>query len=358
MKKNSPAAESWSKRSEASYADVRHNIGGYNVQEFRDESATLFSKAMAQTRMAVILADAHLPDMPIVFANKAFSELTGYSPEEILGRNCRFLQGPQTDPAAVARMRTALQDEDVIVLEILNYRKSGESFWNALHLGPLYDEQGNLQYYFGSQWDVSNVHAARENEEHAKILARELSHRVKNMFSIVSSVVSMTAERHDAHAVAEDINDRIFALGRAYEITLKESSRQEVRLQPLVESVLEPYSSAQEHSLEIGGPNLKIPVTQSATIGLILHELATNAVKYGAFRTNRGTISVDWSVTEEDDERILELTWREQASTPDTPPDHDGSGTGIIQSILDASDGEITREWQAGGLRASIRLPL
>ncbi|WP_211322870.1 PAS domain-containing protein [Palleronia aestuarii] len=324
---------------------------------FRNETATLFSKAMAQTRMAVILADPHLEDCPIVFANTSFIELTGYPADEVLGRNCRFLQGPKTDPGTVAKMRDALQSEDVVVVEVLNYRKNGEPFWNALHLGPIYDEDGILQYYFGSQWNVSDIHTARENEEHAKVMARELSHRVKNMFSIVSAVVSMTADRHDVPHVADDINDRIFALGRAYEITLQHSSHQMVDLEPLVRSVLGAYSTSTDQRIELTGAKTSVQVSQSATIGLVLHELATNAVKYGAFSSPRGVIVFEWTVSE-GDEPVLEMHWTEHTESPVAAPIRVGTGSGIIQSVLEASDGAIERTWHASGLKAVIRLPL
>lgn len=160
--------------------------------QFSGASGVLFEQAMAQTRMAICLSDPNAEDSPIVFANRAFIELTGYDEQEIVGRNCRFLQGPETDPAAVRRIRTALESESVIVVELVNYRKNGEKFWNALHLGPIYNENNELLYYFGSQWDVSDVHAARAEEANAKAMSRELSHRMKNMFSVIASIVSIT----------------------------------------------------------------------------------------------------------------------------------------------------------------------
>ena len=325
---------------------------------FRDSSALLFSKAMAQTRMAVILADAHQDDMPIVFANRAFLKLTGYQKEEVLGQNCRFLQGPGTDPYTVEKMREALANEAVVVIEVLNYRKNGDAFWNALHLGPIYGEDGTLQYFFGSQWDVNDIHTARENEEHAKVLARELSHRVKNMFSIITAVVSMTAERHDADAVADDINERIFALGRTYEITLRNSSEKAVDLQALVRSVIEGYATRPKEMVKVVGKNCAIPVSQSASIGLVLHELSTNAVKYGAFSSPDGKVAVECSLEEDDNGSVLKICWSEDCKTPITRPEHTGSGTSIIETILDASEGEIERDWRPDGLRAVIRLPM
>src|SRR5690349_15160652 len=115
-------------------------MGPGDLQKFAGSTGLLFEQAMAQTRMAVCLSDPNMPDDPIVFCNEAFERLTGYSAEEVIGRNCRFLQGPDTDPHEVARLRDALREEKVAVVELVNYRKDGTRFWNALHLGPIYGE--------------------------------------------------------------------------------------------------------------------------------------------------------------------------------------------------------------------------
>ena len=155
-------------------ARPRHDMRDVGDEDrFSDTSGVLFEQAMAQTRMAVCLSDPNQPDLPIVFANRAFRRLTGYDEDEILGRNCRFLQGPKTDRNAVARVREAIANEDVLVVELLNYRKDGTPFWNALHLGPIYDSQGKLIYFFGSQWDVSDVRAARAEDHHQRLHANK-----------------------------------------------------------------------------------------------------------------------------------------------------------------------------------------
>ncbi|WP_281827621.1 PAS domain-containing protein [Jannaschia rubra] len=104
------------------------------------ETATLFRQALKQTRMAVTIADPHRPDSPIVYANHPFTELTGFPLEEIVGRNCRFLQGPKTDPTAVEEIRNAVGAREVRVVELLNYRRDDSTFWNSLYVGPIYDD--------------------------------------------------------------------------------------------------------------------------------------------------------------------------------------------------------------------------
>jgi PAS domain S-box-containing protein len=114
-----------------------------------------FAAAVRATRMPMIVTDPRQSDNPVVFANDSFCRLTGYAREEIIGRNCRFLQGPGTDPAVVARIRSAVADRQPIEADILNYRKSGEKFWNRLLLAPVRDAGGAVAYFFASQVDVT-----------------------------------------------------------------------------------------------------------------------------------------------------------------------------------------------------------
>lgn len=114
-----------------------------------------FVAAVRATRMPMIITDPRQVDNPVVFANDAFCRLSGYTREEILGRNCRFLQGPDTDPVSIARVREAVAAMQSIEIDLRNYRKNGERFWNRLFLAPVRDAAGNLAYFFASQVDVT-----------------------------------------------------------------------------------------------------------------------------------------------------------------------------------------------------------
>lgn len=104
-----------------------------------------------------VISDPRLPDNPIIFASDSFLELTEYSREEILGRNCRFLQGPETDQATVQKIRDAIKDQREITVQLINYTKSGKKFWNLFHLQPMRDQKGELQYFIGVQLDGSDL---------------------------------------------------------------------------------------------------------------------------------------------------------------------------------------------------------
>ena len=103
-----------------------------------------------------VITDPRLPDNPIIFASDSFLELTEYTREEILGRNCRFLQGPETDMATVSKIRDAIREQREITVQLINYTKSGKKFWNLFHLQPMRDQKGELQYFIGVQLDGSD----------------------------------------------------------------------------------------------------------------------------------------------------------------------------------------------------------
>ncbi|MEM6475458.1 MAG: PAS domain-containing protein [Pseudomonadota bacterium] len=328
---------------------------GNKSDQFSGASGVLFEQAMAQTRMAITLCDPNQPDLPIVFANRAFRRLTGYSEEEILGRNCRFLQGPKTDPEPVARIREAIAKEDVVVVEMLNYRKNGTTFWNALHLGPIYNDEGELVYFFGSQWDVSDVRAARAEERHAKEMARELSHRMKNMFAVISGIVNVTGRVRGVQGEAAEINSRIQALGRAYETTLDDASSGSIDIGEAIKAVLAPYEGGSGRLETIGGA-VRMPFSTVSVIGLILHEFAANATKHGAWSVDAGAIKVDWRAS--DDGETLIINWAETGGPKlDKAAIASGTGTAIVDRLLSAGNGSIERDWRDDGLVATIKVP-
>ena len=321
--------------------------------KFSGASGVLFERAMAQTRMAICLTDPKQDDNPIVYANRAFRALTGYEEDEIIGRNCRFLQGPQTDEEPLQQLRNAIAEEDVVVVELLNYRKDGTSFWNALHLGPIYDDKGELVYFFGSQWDVSDVRAARSEERHARAMARELSHRMKNMFSVISGIVNITGRVHGVEKEAREINQRIQALGRAYETTLDEASSGSIELGPAIKAMLQPFE--EDHRLEYDGNGLAVSFAAISTIGLILQELADNAVQHGAWSNEEGKVILAWRKAEGGNG--VELCWTERGGAQIEPaPISPGAGSRIIERLVRTCGGSIERTWSGEGLHAVVTL--
>ncbi|AXJ96289.1 histidine kinase [Sphingomonas sp. FARSPH] len=101
--------------------------------------------------IAAVISDPTLPDTPIIACNEAFVALTGYDRDQIVGRNCRFLRGPDTEPAATEELRQAVREERATLVEILNYKRDGTPFRNAVMLAPIFGDGGDLRYILGSQ---------------------------------------------------------------------------------------------------------------------------------------------------------------------------------------------------------------
>lgn len=110
----------------------------------------------------VTLSDPDQPDNPIIYANEAFEKITGYTRDEIIGRNCRFLQGEDRDQPEIERIRKALREHESVTVTLRNYRKDGTLFHNRFTIRPLFDPQGRLIYYLGIQYDISEIVRVRE----------------------------------------------------------------------------------------------------------------------------------------------------------------------------------------------------
>ena len=140
------------------------------------EQLALKDRALDVAAEGITIADARLPARPLIYANDGFERLTGYPVGEVLGRNCRFLQGPESDPTAVAEIRAAIAEQRECIVEILNYRRDGSSFWNRLSVTPVRAESGVVTHFIGIQSDVT---ARREAEEGLRRAKAALDHDLK-----------------------------------------------------------------------------------------------------------------------------------------------------------------------------------
>ncbi|MFC0589079.1 PAS domain-containing protein [Novosphingobium aquiterrae] len=121
------------------------------------------------SHVAAVVSDPRLPDNPIIACNSAFMQLTGYSRDEIVGRNCRFLRGERTEPAQTAMLRDAVAQRRAVMVELINYRKDGTAFRNAVMIAPLFDDDGELTYFLGSQMAIDDDGANRHDRAREKI---------------------------------------------------------------------------------------------------------------------------------------------------------------------------------------------
>ena len=339
--------------------------GAFDIRRAFDElaieSRQLLYEMMRQTRMGITLSDPNRPDNPLVYCNRAFLNLTGYEPNEVIGQNCRFLQGPRTSGDGLGRLRAALDAREHTVVELLNYRKDGSAFWNAVHVGPVYHSDGRLAYFFGSQWDMTELHAARDAIVESQSVAQELHHRTGNLFSVLSAIVRLSEQgSEDVADLSNKIQQRIGALAKAHKASLAAelSDASGASLRSLIDEVMQPYRNAHEARLRFSGPTVLLSKRLVTPVGLSVHELATNAIKYGALSQRDGAVHVDWEVVAD----RLQIYWTEHRGSEDGPsngpPSHTGTGKRLIEGVLRAVGGSVESHFEADGLTVHLDMPL
>lgn len=201
-------------------------------------------------------------------------------------------------------------------------------------------------------------------ERRTALIARELNHRVKNLFSVVLAIIQLASRgsKSPQEAVSR-IRERVEALARAHEVSLGDDPTRGFDLESVLRAILAPYIST-EAELEIKGPKTELPIMRVTPIGLIVHELATNAVKYGAWSDEAGKVGVRWSVDEAESMngtpalRMLRLHWDEIRQNPLPEDGTAGFGSRLINAAVAQLDGSITRERGDHGLKISIDAPI
>ena len=151
-----------------------------NRDEFKD-----LIQSIHHSPIATIITDNRQPDNPIIEANDVFLQLTGYGRNEIIGRNCRFLAGPATEPHVQASVRDAIARGEPIVAELTNYRKDGSSFRNALMIAPVCDPEGLIRLFIGSQMDVGSSGAGLRETRSSELVQR-LTPRMKQVLELMA----------------------------------------------------------------------------------------------------------------------------------------------------------------------------
>lgn len=300
--------------------------------------------------MPMVITDARLPDNPIVLANGAFLNLTGYKAEEVIGHNCRFLQGEGTSSEAIDEIRRALEQERDIEIEILNYRKDGSAFWNQLSVSPVHDDEGKLLYFFASQIDVTDFRKIQTLEASEHRLLLEVDHRAKNALAVVNSIVRLS-RADDSARYAEAIQQRVHVLAQAHNLLAQRGWREA----PLLDVAQEQLRRLDPERVTFGGDHVMISALLVQPVALVLHELVDNAVRHGALSVPNGALNVAWSKS--GNFGGFELRWQETGASP-RPGARKGFGeamtTGMVERQL---GGRLERHWSDKGLTITIRIP-
>ena len=161
---------------------------------------------------AAVISDPRLPDNPIVACNDAFLRLTGYEREEVLGRNCRFLRGPHSAAEPIEMLRAAIRDRQPVMVEIVNYKKDGTPFRNAVMVAPIFDAQGELEWFLGSQVEVVDDLglAASDRRARAQEKVAALSGRQKEILQMMAA-----GKLNKQIAYTLDLSERTIKMHRA-----------------------------------------------------------------------------------------------------------------------------------------------
>jgi PAS domain S-box-containing protein len=307
--------------------------------------------AFERTRMPMVITDARQRDNPIVLANKAFLDLTGYSADEVLGRNCRFLQGASTSAAAVAEVRLGLADGRDVDVELLNYRKDGTAFWNQLHISPIHDDEGRIAYHFASQIDVTQYRKVQALEASEHRLLMEVDHRAKNVLAIVDSLVRLS-RADDVAQYAAAVQQRIQALSQAHAL-LSERGWKDVDLRDVVEGQIARYRG---EGILFDGPEVSVAPAMVQPLALIIHELAANAAVHGALSKPGGRLILEWEPI--DDIGGFRLLWTESGSPPVADNPKPGFGTVMVKALIEKQlSGRLKQVWQDRGLEILLEVP-
>ncbi len=313
------------------------------------DHAQLAAIALERTRMPMVVSDAQQPDNPIVMANQAFLDATGYSADEVIGHNCRFLQGPDTDPAAVAEIHAAIAAATDITVELLNYRRDGTPFWNRLLLSPITDDEGRLLYYFASQEDVTEMRRARDLAEREHVLLREVDHRAKNALALVQGIVRLS-RADDARDYSRRVQGRVEALAQAH-IILSDAEWNDVPLNRIVDAAAAPFGA---HRTAHRGPAVNIAAAQVQPLLLAFHELLTNAAQHGALSTADGRAALNWQT--EGETITIELS--ETGGPPPVTAVTPGYGLTMVDAFVRRQlRGSVERGWHARGLTTRVSFP-
>lgn len=330
--------------------------GESSVDAFRRDLGP-FVVAAEKTRMPMVFTDEK-PGHHIIFANDAFLKLTGYAREEVLAKSFQSLLAVGVDAEAMPIIEAVFRGECEGEPEIHYKRKDGSEFWASMFVSPVCDENGAVVQQFVSLVDLTDH---RQDNARCKLLIDELNHRVKNTLSTVQSIVVQALRRPAEPAeIREAIESRIFALARSHDL-LTSGNWEGAGLHDLADTALHPFEVVAGHAerFTIVGDNVHLSPRVTLSLAIAFHELATNAVKYGAFSNDAGKVEIDWTVSssEAEGERLL-LRWRERDGPEVKPPTYKGFGSWVIErGLAHELRGKVTLDYLSHGVACTIDIP-
>lgn len=313
-----------------------------------------------QAHLAAIVASSedaiisHDLEGKITSWNAGAEKIYGYTASEMISQPMStLLDDFQIDewPENLARLR---QGHPVTDIDISRVTKGDRIIYVSLTISPMRDAQGVI---IGASAVARDIASRKSAERQSEILMAELDHRVKNILTVVSSVVSQTLNAGGSALAAKvEIEGRIQAISRAHGL-LTELGGVEGSLRELVSTELRPYGK--HTNVTMSGDDIVLTSRASLSMALAFHELATNSVKYGALSTKEGRLDVTWRVTGTPTVPQLKILWLETDGPPVVPPTRRGYGTKLIEiSLVRGLGAKVNREFLESGVRCEISMPL
>lgn len=322
-------------------------------EEHALQSASAAFHALADTMPQLVWST--LPDGSHDYYNARWYEFTGVPVGSTDGEAWANLFHEHDLPKAWELWRHSLTTGEPYEVEYRLRHRSGNYRWMIGRALPIIDGKGDIQRWIGTCTDIEEQkQVALQND----ILSQELSHRIKNIFAIVSGLISLTARSNAAFGeAAKDLLGRISALGRAHEFVRPHSEKsrpvaEDITLSKLLTMILESYPAFSEGRIEISGPDIAVDSKAATPVALVFHELATNAMKYGALSVPEGHVMIRTALETD----IVQFRWTECGSPVkfiEAPSE--GFGSRLIDlAIKQQLNGSYERNWLDGGMELTL----
>ena len=299
-----------------------------------------------------------LPSGHVDYVNRLWCEFTGAPPGDSYGeRWMRFLHSDDVSQAERAWVE-ALATGGRYEIEYRLRRADGEYRWMLARGVPMLDQADKVYRWIGTCTDIHEQKAMSEQQE---LLTRELSHRIKNIFAVISGLIALSLRRHpELKALAGDLQQRVLALGRAHDFVRPHSEhsrpyQSHSSLGGMLESLMSAYQTNPGERIAVRGDAVRIDDRSATPLALFFHELATNAAKYGALSVGEGHVEIEIDTGTPD---CVALTWTETGGPSVQPPSETGFGTSLVEmSVKRQLGGTLDYDWRKQGLCVRARIP-
>lgn len=336
--------------------DIEHKMQDRQAEHARAESEEKF-RLLADAMPQMVWST--LPDGYHDYYNARWYDFTGMPPGSTDGERWNDLVHPDDQARAWSVWRHSLETGEPYEIEYRLRHHSGIYRWALGRALPMRGADGRVTRWFGTCTDIDESKQAREQRD---IVAHELSHRIKNIFAVIAGLVGFSARTHpEIRPLADDLRERIMALGRAHDFVRPHSevSRPALvgsALHGLLEALFSAYRAEKQPRVLIMGANPDVDDRSATPLALLFHELATNAAKYGALSNLAG--HVDLSIAEEGD--TYRFLWAERNGPPVATDGSSSAGFGgrlIALSVEAQLKGKLERRWQPSGLEVDVSIP-